>query len=197
MCAHSCCRIQRQDRAHGNCLSMVTHQIHQGRLELPHAAVFGGWMRQHLPARPCCEDAWLARGWCCRSCGRTFFDYWVHVRLQEWFLGNEIPHAPNSISEASVQSTRSGDLDSAESCFSSPKSTPPDGSNQSVRACIPSEDSVAENLSNHSVQAMCSSVEDSLAAPFPSDDMLGSSIRMSRGKRKQWRRHVAFRVEGR
>jgi hypothetical protein len=47
------------------------------------------------------------------------------------------------------------------------------------------------------VQAMCSSVEDSLAAPFPSDDMLGSSIRMSREKRKQWRRHVAFRVEGR
>jgi hypothetical protein len=69
----------------------------------------------------------------------------VHVGLQEQFVRAEIPQAPSTISEASVETTRSADSDSAELYCSSPVSMAEDISDHSVRPRFPIDHSVAEN----------------------------------------------------
>ena len=129
-------------------MSIVLRMNAHGRPELRPAEGLRGWMWEQLQARTCCTDAWLARGWCCRSCGRAFHDYMVHVRLQEQFVRTEIPQAPSTISEASVETTRSADSDSAESYCSSAESMAKDLSDHSVRPRFRIDDSVAEDLSD-------------------------------------------------
>ena len=97
------------------------------------------------------------------------------------------PRALSIISEASVETTLSGD--SAESFFSSA---------DSVAEGRLSDNSAAEgHLSDDSVQARFPSDEEPLAAVFRSDDTSGSTKRMTRGEWKRWRRRVVFRPEGR
>jgi len=116
-----------------------------GQHELRPAEGLRGWMWEQLQTRTCCADAWLARGWCCHSCGRTVFDYLVHVRLQEQFVRTEIPQVPSTISEASVETTCSADSDSTGLSCSSQASTAEDIRDHSVRPRFPIDHSVAEN----------------------------------------------------
>ena len=104
------------------------------------------------------------------------------------------PRALSIISEASVETTLSGD--SAESCLSSADSVAEGRlSDDSAQARSSRVDSVAEvHLSDDSAQGRFPS-EESLAAVFPNDDASGSAKRVTRGERKRWRRRVGFGPE--